>query len=1550
MIRFHFCNKYNDKIKGQPYEETVRNKVLEYSKRKNLRNIGSIQAFTGNIYVMKTNTPKTRTIIQEQTVDTDGKQLNVFFVRDIIAGNNIDHYFGKVVFPQLKNGEWIKKYPLNQLDCKAFKTNYRTRQSKEDETKEKPPTHLTNWIEDYKLIIKYDIYETEEWVKYALNESISEGMRDVDVKTFGFLLDHLTNNDQNVMYETIKAENNMEIKAAYKYDIGIVFSEINLHDGKVLLLLNGAHLEVQKTHWENAIQLIKKYPVPFDSTFDSISRIAYRAYPKWTVKNYEKWFAIQKNHEISNLSLTREQLDFFRDFKFPYYINGQAGSGKSTMLYYLFANVYYYKCMGEIKGDIIFLTENEILLEHTQKSVFDLLSNNPEFDGLSIEQRTDIDKCFASFKEFLLNQLTKDDRELFSNEKYLNFSMFKNLYENSHLASHIKSNYTAEESWFVIITYIYGYDSLKKITGNDYQNDVYAKAQQIPKEKYEGIEKNVLPFYEKLLEDGYWDKLKIIKYIEENIKNDQKYTVVICDEAQDFCRVELQFILHQSEYLQYNLADIEQVPVVFAGDPNQTVNPSGFREREMNEMLWSELKPANFEYDKDESVYSPTFNYRSAQPVVSLANFIQYYRKKKFGIRLVKPQIAKRPEPVLERNFNFFYNYSSILKDNELKENITSKIKYKIFIVPVDAHEKDEYKRQSEFLSIIDNAEIKTAVEAKGAEYQQVVLYGFGEYFINRFKEFDTVTEDEKFQRRYFFNKLYVGITRAQTELIIIDSYDAENKFWKQLVNHADITDRVWGEQLNDIRDKVIIYNPGTVLNLIESTPKVALENARQDKERGIYDNNAARLHVAGSQFIKLGEKDEGYDCMAKAEAILENFESAGNLYLKNNDIDNAAAAYLKGKIFDMLIEKITPKPKTIKNDIRLIIAQLMLGSKLLQSDINKLYKGRHTLRQILQEISWRNELIEALIEDTKNDREPEQQRDLMDILETIARETDVQLWSVIADTHFLLNYFERATQIWERFDMHDTTKYTQAKVELARQRKNFEDELIWLGELCRYKDNEHEKTEIETQIIGIYKKNPVDNVTNHYYYLHAYKAFLIHQPKDNVENIGQIVEKNFVYELPNLIDFYKDLLQSKRLNTKIAEFTIERLVKTLQKQTPDNTSWIQKFNYEYKQLAAANKIPYNEYSIEEIAQIPELPDEIMWKPPEKTEHIKVTNFRQFSTLELTNMAQFNLIVGDNNTGKTSLLELLTFTAREYDFAKRLALTYADRVRLTRYFDDEKNEQYHIPKHFLNDYIRKDAEEKEITFMLKSKRSKWEYKLRIAQKEDLPAAHGLSTNDFYIFETIGGKHLIETSVLLKDVKPADGVRCPVIPFGKGFDKDLAQVYYDEIDKRKRVREAFLDNMRVFIPRIDRISADTETGEISIEEDRFDEAAPLHQYGEGANKLFRILVQLTLQSGKRLLVDEIDAGIHYSRFKQFWKVILKVAKKEDIQLFVTTHNIECIKYFDEILNEDDFKDYQNNARVITMEDIGNTTIEAFTRTFEEFDYEIKNELEIRGGDE
>jgi len=1559
MIKFHFCKTYNKKVKGQSFEKGIKQKFEELGARNHLVQSGKLYDYKNGLYVLETKRPMAKIIIHEDNIEGE----NIFFVRDIITIKDENYVFGTRIHPLLKSGIWSVSNPIPLEDKESYIKETRTRKDllikKSDDL---PPFELTNWLNEYQLEINYDVFETKNWVSYAMNSSVHDGMSDENVKMFGVLIQKIINDSNSFDKEIIKS-GEFDIQTAIDGNFGIIYSLHQVDSNNKLMLYNAAYIKKQKEHWEKSIAFVLENDLEIENSIDGLTRFAYRAYPKWTVSDDEIWFSIQKNDEYSNLSLTQDQLNFFKTFKFPYYINGQAGSGKSTMLYYLFANAFYFKCQDYISGKLLFITENKSLLEHTQKSVFDLINNNPEFDGIGSDKMSEMDDQFHAFKEFLLNLIPEEDKTLFINNKYLSYSKFTRLYENSYLRESVKAKYSAEESWFTIITYIYGYDSDKRITSDNYQTIIPAKSRKIPLEKFKGIEKDVLPFYEKLInEDQYWDKLKVIRFLECNETPIPKYSLIICDEAQDFCRVELRFILKLSEYLDYNLSSLKEIPIVFAGDPNQTVNPTGFREREMTEMLHTELgELASFNYNNEDSVYNPLFNYRSPLQVVSLANFIQNYRKKNFDIRLVHPQIPKLPNTSPELIANTFLDYETIENVEGLKDDLINKVKYKIFVVPVDATQKENFIKGDSILEDVNGVEIKTAVETKGAEYNQVVLYGFGEYYIKEFGELNhdsKVDEDEIFRQAYFFNKLYVGITRAQSELLIIDSKESQDLFWKKIVNNIGTISGNW-ESLNKWKEKTIEFNPDTVSNVIQSNEENAKENALQDKYQGVYEENPARLRVAANQFYKLGNKIEYFSCLAMSEELKEKWLEAGKLFMRKEllpkSYEDAARCFFKGQFFEELFNNVGSRLKSSNQDVRLIISGFMESSKLTDKDITTLNNNRQALRSEIKSINWRREFVDKLIQNHHSERDTDILEELSEVYKTIVNEKDLKLWPIIGELNYNLNNFVEAIQAWDRIDSLDTIEYVQSKVKVSRRNKDIQSELTWLNKLKTYKTSTEEKDTIDREIIEKYKKNKETNVELHPDYIFAiFSAYIYLEPENDVHLLGEQAEILFKNNLKNLLDSYQNLLSDTRINSKIKSYILKRWVKTNYKinlKIDRNPNWIIDFNKEIQEITQKYKLAFKKYTIEELENINEYPDSLVLIPGRHLQNLNITNFKRFTNLNLNNLGQFNLIVGDNNVGKTSVLEALMFDPNKDIYLKNLAVAYQERMNLPRIIDEFLNEKFAIPVSFPNTFLNSENQDQSIKYLITEDRTEWEYEISPLSLDKLKFLlsqnSGIDKNEYYGFRVGNKIEYVELPLILKNIVASDSLLHPLIPFGKGYNKQLAQVYSTNIEKIKSVRNTFMDNMKIFIPNIERIIVDTESGSITIEEFDKDQGVELNSFGEGANKLFRILVQLTLHKGGRLLIDEIDAGIHHSRFKGFWETILKFSKINDTQIFATTHNLECIKSFNELLDETQFESYRKDSRVITLRELPNKNIKAYTRIYNEFHYELTNNIELRG---
>ena len=72
--------------------------------------------------------------------------------------------------------------------------------------------------------------------------------------------------------------------------------------------------------------------------------------------------------------------------------------------------------------------------------------------------------------------------------------------------------------------------------------------------------------------------------------------------------------------------------------------------------------------------------------------------------------------------------------------------------------------------------------------------------------------------------------------------------------------------------------------------------------------------------------------------------------------------------------------------------------------------------------------------------------------------------------------------------------------------------------------------------------------------------------------------------------------------------------------------------------------------------------------------------------------------------------------------------------------------------------------------------------------------------------------------------------------------------------------------------------------------------PLRSLGDGALRLFGVALALANSRDGFLLIDEAENGIHYSLQRDFWRMVLRTAQENDVQVVATTHSWDCIRGF------------------------------------------------------
>lgn len=1015
-------------------------------------------------------------VILQEIFDHGQEGIQLFLIRNYIPQSKYIPHWRTIVLPMIAAGKYLDKNPPNPEEYQAAIDWLDLEVNKPAIPKPLLPISMSQWLHGFGFSQKFTIYESPNWANKQnyIGNYIGE-LFSLIKKVF--IESDFEKKKIEVPERNLYMASNSSVIVIYE-QTGILSEDSNnIHE--VFFLHNWSKKndtnEINKiteeaTNYE-PFQKIKN--AQYDR--DIISQGAYRGYPGLIFQKEarEVWERIQKNSNKSNLALSPEQEELLKDFNFPSFINGQAGSGKSEMLMYLFAELCFRKEADDIKGEIVFLTENEELLERALLDTMEKLAHNSQYVEYNFNHEK-IKGHFYPFRRFIREKLVEEeDRSLFKEAKYVTFSKFKQLYEDSLIKKGIKRKYPAEIAWFIIMTYIRGHDvGEEELTPERFESLPKKDKSFVDKETYaEVYEKIWKRFYKIHLEQTEeWDRLSLVRHIlnlYSELPKEKKYSVIVCDEAQDFTRLELQLLIKLSEYTNFDLGNLNQVPITFAGDPFQTVNPTGFNLTQIKTLFYQEItRNLKVNFKIDELVSNLHNNYRSSPEIVNLANTIQYIRYKFLEFSdLSKPQTPRKISNKKKPNLFQIDNSNK----NELKE----KLQYAVFISPCNHGEENNYKVQDSWLD--REFVLKSAALAKGSEYQVVAIYKFGEDLVNEFGEdffeklvnedgyYMNLTQGDQFKLNFFFNKLYVALTRAQEEIYILDSPLGIKCFWKIMKSASNVTEikeSVWSN-INAVE----IYQEGLLESLGKIDFKTILQNAKNDEDSGIsYEDpqkmrDAARWYEVLSHDLGDTQYNDAPDfCIAKALEFEKKYKRAGDKYknckLKRKGFDALKAAskcYWIGGYWSDLLELHEDASET-ELVIRNTVASLMLNKGFdIQSIItynNRIQIAIQGDKTISGKIEWEDKFYEQLT-NYIYDHKGEYSGRLSELAEAIDKFKDKRepIEKLIGELYYEDRNYELAYNRWIGIEFVDNPKFWKSAAEV-HHKKDINKEVYYLDKL----------------------------------------------------------------------------------------------------------------------------------------------------------------------------------------------------------------------------------------------------------------------------------------------------------------------------------------------------------------------------------------------------------------------------------------------------------------------------------------------------------------------
>lgn len=316
---------------------------------------------------------------------------------------------------------------------------------------------------------------------------------------------------------------------------------------------------------------------------------------------------------------------------------------------------------------------------------------------------------------------------------------------------------------------------------------------------------------------------------------------------------------------------------------------------------------------------------------------------------------------------------------------------------------------------------------------------------------------------------------------------------------------------------------------------------------------------------------------------------------------------------------------------------------------------------------------------------------------------------------------------------------------------------------------------------------------------------------------------------------------------------------------------------------------------------------------------LKIENFRCFPTFELQQLGQVNLLVGTNNSGKTSILEAVQLLSSQTP----LEPLWESMKSRGEYIESEDGNRPELDIRHLF-YGHNIDVGSQLSISGYDRDRKQELVLAIERDESRQGSLFETTQEVDDYpnlillinrETYPQGHMIPTGNIILPLSFQEGLSLDYVKRLRWNSKELSartqfvkssslspEEMIELFEKIVLMPEENLvtEALKTIDPRIERLAS------VSFKKYKYvssrigfvvklaneNRRIPIGSMGDGIWRMLGLTLAIINARNGVLLVDEIDTGLHFSAMSDMWKLIWKTAKKLNVQVFATTHNSDC----------------------------------------------------------
>lgn len=364
---------------------------------------------------------------------------------------------------------------------------------------------------------------------------------------------------------------------------------------------------------------------------------------------------------------------------------------------------------------------------------------------------------------------------------------------------------------------------------------------------------------------------------------------------------------------------------------------------------------------------------------------------------------------------------------------------------------------------------------------------------------------------------------------------------------------------------------------------------------------------------------------------------------------------------------------------------------------------------------------------------------------------------------------------------------------------------------------------------------------------------------------------------------------------------------------------------------------------------------------------LKIENFRGINYLEMEGFSNVNIILGKNNSSKTSILEAIfvligsvnpeillrinkfrTLNFNEQDDFRLVFnnLSYDENISIVGTIDEDTYKELEV---------RPSNQQGKITSTKKTISADDLNELDYDSKPD-----DIYINQLTFLSKFKAKHqkekIVESKLIFRNgefISEVGNYRNP------NFERAvfLTQSLQMSINLERELEDIIISKQQKNI--VDALKiVDENIRDIAMGRNRMifvdvglKRMIPINLMGDGVRRMLVVILSIYNAKGGIVVIDEIENGLYFSTLGKLWKSIITTAVKLKTQIFVTTHNYETIKSLYNCLIDSDFvtedkHDYRNNVKTFTVRKISEELHKSYSYSFDQLQNAIEENLELR----